>query len=93
MPKDLGGSLARGFALFIKGVFFLEGVTLNSDCNLRQGARHLKGTYKGDVFTYLFRFFGSIWAHKGPYGPIWARMGPYGSGPGPSRAGKVHLFQ
>ena len=37
-----------------------------SDCNLRQGARHLKGTYKGDFFTYYFIFFGPIWAHMGP---------------------------
>ena len=28
-----------------------------SDCNLRQGARHLKGTYKGDLFTYFFCTF------------------------------------
>ena len=26
------------------------------DCNLRQGARHLKGTYKGDLFTFFFDF-------------------------------------
>ena len=39
------------------------------DCNLRQGARPLKG----ELVTYLLRFFGSIWAHMGPYGP----------GPGP----------
>ena len=57
----------------------------HADCNLRQGARHLKGTYKGNCFTYFFGFFG----------PIWALMGPYGPGPGPWRAGKVqkmHLF-
>ena len=27
-----------------------------ADCNLRQGARHLKGTYKGDLFTYCVTF-------------------------------------
>ena len=27
-----------------------------SDCSLRQGARPLKGTYKGDVFTFFFIF-------------------------------------
>ena len=29
-----------------------------TDCNLRQGARHLKGTYKGEFFTYALNFFG-----------------------------------
>ena len=32
-------------------------------------------TYKGDLFTYLLGFFGSIWAHN-TYGPVWAHMGP-----------------
>ena len=41
-------------------------VSKGSDCNLRQGARHLKGTYKGDLFTYSFGFFGPLWAHMGP---------------------------
>ena len=27
-----------------------------ADCNLRQGARALKGTYKGDILRYLFDF-------------------------------------
>ena len=31
-----------------------------ADCNLRQGARPLKGTYKGDFFTYIFGNFGLI---------------------------------
>ena len=53
-----------------------QAATHRTDCSLRQGARPLKGTYKGDLFTYLLRFFGYIWAHQGPYGPIWARMGP-----------------
>ena len=25
-----------------------------ADCNLRQGARHLRGTYKGEFFSYSF---------------------------------------
>ena len=50
-----------------------------SDCNLRQGARHLKGTYEGEFLMYIFGFFR----------PIWALVGPYGPGPGPWRAGKV----
>ena len=41
----------------------------NTDCSLRQGARPLEGTYKGELFTYFFGFFGSIWT-------IWARTGP-----------------
>ena len=58
----------------------------------KQGARHLKGTYKGDLFTYSLDFSGPcgpIRAHMGPYGFIWALMVPYGPGPGPWRAGKV----
>ena len=43
------------------------GRSIGTDCNLRQGARHLKGTYKGDFFTYFFfRFVGPIWARPGP---------------------------
>ena len=40
-----------------------------SHARSKQGARHLKGTYKGDFFMHLLGCFGSIWAHKGPYGP------------------------
>ena len=47
-----------------------------ADCSLRQGAKHLKGTYEGKLFMYFLGFFGSIWAHEGKYEPIWARMGP-----------------
>ena len=47
-----------------------------ADCNLRQGARHLEGTYKGNCLRIFLNFSGS-------YGPIWALMGPYGPGPGP----------
>ena len=43
------------------------GLSLYTDCSLRQGARPLKGTYKGILFTYFWEFFGSIWAHKGPH--------------------------
>ena len=25
---------------------------------------------------YFWGFFGSIWAHEGPYRPVWARTGP-----------------
>ena len=57
---------------------------LLSHCNLRQGARRLKGTYKDNCFMYFFEFFGPmraitgpIWVHMGLYGPIWALMGPY----------------
>ena len=60
-----------------------------SDCNLRQGARHLTGTYEADFLHFLGGFFGSIWAHKGPYGPIWARPGPLKSG---KSSKKMHLF-
>ena len=56
-PLDLGGFLACGRAPKAP----IEGETLQikdiSDCNLRQGARHLKGTYKGDLFTYFLMFF------------------------------------
>ena len=31
-------------------------VTDTADCNLRQSARHLKGTYKGDSFNIFFDF-------------------------------------
>ena len=34
----------------------------SSDCSLRQGARHLKGTYKGEFFTKFLHF-------SAPYGP------------------------
>ena len=44
-----------------------------TDCSLGQGARPLKGTYKGEFSMYFFDF-------SGPYGPL---MGPYGPGPGP----------
>ena len=56
-------------------VQWLSRNTNPSDCSLRQGARPLKGTYKGDLFTYFFGFFGSIWAHKGPYWQVWAHIG------------------
>ena len=62
-----------------------------TDCYLRQGARPLKGTYKGNIFTYFFVFR----VHMCPYEPIWACMGTYGPRPGPWRAGKVkkkHFF-
>ena len=37
-----------------------------TDCDLRQGARHLKGTYKGN-FLYLFvGFFRALMGHMGP---------------------------
>ena len=55
----------------------------NADCSLRQGARPLKGTYKGKFSTYFWGFFGSMWAHKGPYGP----------GPDPWRAGIIQENQ
>ena len=44
-----------------------------TDFSLKQGARHLKGTYKGELFTYFFGFFGPIWAHMGPIGPKWGQ--------------------
>ena len=47
----------------------------NADCSLRQGARPLKGTYKGDFLLNSSGPYGLIRAHMGPYGPIWARMG------------------
>ena len=46
----------------------VHGSNRNSDCNLRQGARHLKD----DFFTVFF------WDFSGPYGPIRAHMDPYG---------------
>ena len=52
------------------------------DCNLSQGARHLKGTYK-EYFLRIFEMF------SGPYGPIWARPGPLKSG---KSQGKAFLF-
>ena len=66
--------------------------SLVPDCSLRQGARHHKGTYKGEFFTYLFGFFGSIWAHKGPYGPMEARMGPARALEERERLKKKHTF-
>ena len=38
----------------------------NADCNLRQGARALKGTYKEHLFMYFGIFFGPVWALMGP---------------------------
>ena len=34
-----------------------KAATHGSDCNLRQGARHLEGTYTGDFFAYFLCFF------------------------------------
>ena len=70
-----------------------------ADCSFRQGAKPFKGTYKGDLFLYFFRFFGPIWAHKGPYRPIggpyrpvWARMGPARALEERESSGKTHIF-
>ena len=43
------------------------------DCNLRQGARHLKGTYKGEMFTYFFKAFRT---HMGPARALEESVGP-----------------
>ena len=51
--------------------------SFRADCNLRQGARHFKGTYKGECLTYSLCFFSELflhWDHMGLYGPIWAQQ-------------------
>ena len=40
-----------------------------TDCNLRQGARPLEGTYIPNILCIFFDF-------SGPYGPVWAQPGP-----------------
>ena len=67
VAKLAEGRLTEAAGADLGQVQSISDPSTEADCSLRQGARPLKGTYKGDLFGYFLFYF----------------SGPYGPGPGP----------